>query len=71
MFVEYGQYDAVGLAELIKSGKVDAKEILQTAVGAIEAENPRLNAVVIKLYDEGRRTPRRRCTAYPFSSKTS
>lgn len=54
MFSEYAQYDALGLAELIKKGEVEASEVLETAITMVEELNPALNAVVTKLYDEGR-----------------
>jgi amidase len=55
MFKEYRDFDALGLAELIRNKSVKAEEVLEAAIAAIEAVNPRLNAVVTTLYDEGRR----------------
>jgi amidase len=46
-----GDYDALGLAELVGKGAVHPRELLKAAVARIEAANPRLNAVVTKLYD--------------------
>lgn len=43
---EYTQYDAIGLAELIRSTDVSASEVIQTAMGLIEELNPSLNAVI-------------------------
>ena len=43
---EYSQYDATGLAELVKSGEVTAKELAQTALEGVEKVNPKLNAIV-------------------------
>ena len=43
---EYGQYDAVGLAGLIRSGDISAGEARRSAAQAIEAVNGALNAVV-------------------------
>jgi amidase len=53
-FREYETYDAVGLAELVRSGDVTATEVLDAAILRCEARNPALNAVVQKLYDHGR-----------------
>jgi amidase len=53
MFSEYTQYDAVGLAELIRKGEVEAREVLETAITLVEEMNPALNAVITKLYKEG------------------
>jgi amidase len=53
-FAEYVEYDGLGLAELIRGGQVSAPEVLEAAIGRIEKLNPRLNAVVTKVYDEAR-----------------
>ena len=52
-FAEYDRYDGLGLAELVKSGEVSARELALAAIERIEALNPRLNAVIHKLYDDG------------------
>jgi amidase len=49
---DYIEYDAVGLAQLIRSGQVSAHEVQQAARQAIEAVNPALNALVGELFDE-------------------
>src|SRR5437660_1104162 len=51
-FSEYSEYDAVGLAQLIKSGQVSAQEVQQVARQAILAVNPNLNALVGGLFEE-------------------
>jgi amidase len=43
---EYARYDALGLAELVAKKQISPKELARTAVSAIEAANPTLNAVV-------------------------
>ncbi len=53
-FAEYEQYDALGLAALIKAGEVSAPEVLEAAIERIEARNPALNAVVLRLDDSAR-----------------
>lgn len=50
----YNLYDAVGLAQLVRSGQVTPAELLDEAIRRAEALNPQLNAVVIKMYDEAR-----------------
>ena len=52
-FAEYDQYDGLGLAELVKRRDVSARELALTAIERIDAVNPRLNAVIHKLYDDG------------------
>ncbi|HZO73928.1 MAG TPA: amidase [Ktedonobacteraceae bacterium] len=49
---EYSEYDAVGLAHLIKSGQVSAQEVQQLARQALLAVNPTLNALVGGLFEE-------------------
>jgi amidase len=48
---EYAAYDALGLAELVSRKEVSARELTETAVAAIEAANPVINAVV-ELYPD-------------------
>lgn len=51
MFKEYTQYDAMGLAELVYSGKVSAKELLEAATARANKLNPKLNAIIHR-FDE-------------------
>ncbi len=55
-FGEYENYDALGLADLVRRRQVAAEELLEAAIIRVEARNPSLNAVVMKLYDYGRQT---------------
>ncbi len=50
-FKEYGEYDALGLAGLVKRGEVSPVEILEEAIAKIEKLNPKINAVITKAYD--------------------
>jgi amidase len=43
---EYARYDGLGLAELLARKEVSAKELAETALRAIQAVNPQLNAVL-------------------------
>jgi amidase len=43
---EYAAFDALGLAHLIAVGEVSPREVARVAMQAIEAINPRVNAVV-------------------------
>ena len=54
-FTEYRQYDALGLAELVRSKQVSAEELMEIAIARTEQVNPAINAVVHKMYEEGRR----------------
>ncbi|WP_216827662.1 amidase [Alkalihalobacterium elongatum] len=48
----YKSYDALGLAELVKSKQVQPKELLEQAIQVIEQQNPHLNAVIHKMYEQ-------------------
>ncbi len=45
-FTEYGRYDALGLAELVRSGQVSPTELLDEALSRVAAVNPQINAVI-------------------------
>jgi amidase len=51
---EYLDYDAIGLAELVRSGRVSARELIDTAIARAEAVNPAINAIVLKDYQAAR-----------------
>ena len=53
-FAEYEQYDALGLADLVRRKEVTPDELLEAAVERVEARNPAVNAVTMKLYDYAR-----------------
>ena len=46
MFKEYGQYDALGLAELIRSAEVTSTEVLEAAIARANEINPAINAII-------------------------
>jgi amidase len=52
---DYGRFDALGLAELVRRRQVSAGELLEEAIARNERVNPRLAAVVTPLYDDARR----------------
>ena len=54
-FPDYTHYDGVGLAELVRAKEVAPGELVEEAVGRIEALNPQLNAVIHAMYDTARR----------------
>ena len=51
---EYSNYDAIGLADLVRRREVTAAELVEAAIERIERHNPALNAVVYKAYDLAR-----------------
>ena len=54
-FEEYIQYDALGLAELIRKGAVSQAEVLEVAIDRAEEVNPRINAVIYQMYEQARK----------------
>jgi amidase len=43
---EYAQFDALALADIVRKGKVTAKELAAVALQGIEKVNPRLHAII-------------------------
>jgi amidase len=54
MLKEYDEYDAVGLAQLVRNGEVSPEELLETAIARVEQRDRAVNAVVARLYDHAR-----------------
>jgi amidase len=54
-FKEYGSFDAVGLADLVRKKEVTPKELLDEAVARTAKVDPQINAVVVKHYDHAER----------------
>jgi amidase len=50
-FKEYGNFDAIGLADLVRKKQVSASELLDEAVARTARVDPEINAVVVKHYD--------------------
>ena len=57
-FADFARFDGLGLAELVRRGEVAPIELVEEAIARIEARNPALNAVVLKLYDSARAAAR-------------
>ncbi len=53
-FKEYGEYDALGLAELVRKGEVSAADLLDEAISRCERVNLDINAVITPMYDVAR-----------------
>jgi amidase/6-aminohexanoate-cyclic-dimer hydrolase len=49
-FKEYGDYDGMGLAELVRKKQVSARELLDEAIARTTRVDPQINAVVVKGY---------------------
>ena len=54
MSEELARLDATAQADLVRRGEASPQELVDVAIERIEASNGELNAVIHKLYDEGR-----------------
>jgi amidase/6-aminohexanoate-cyclic-dimer hydrolase len=64
---EFMAHDGLGLADLVRRGRVSAAELLDVAITIVEARNPELNAVVSRLYDQARSAIAAGLPAGPFT----
>src|SRR5215212_9515702 len=48
---DFSSHDALSLADLVRTKQVSARELITASIENIEALNPRLNAVIHKMYD--------------------
>ena len=60
-------FDAMGLAELIRTGQVTPREVLDDAIRKIETINPTLNAIVLKTFDRAQQRASRPLGRGPFA----
>ena len=51
---EYFSYDALGLAELVRTKQISSTELLEVAIALTEKLDPKLNAVPIKHFELAR-----------------
>ena len=65
-FSDYDKYDGLGLAELIRKKKVSPGELVEEAISRIETHNPKINAVVHKLYERARTAAKGKLPDGPF-----
>lgn len=63
---EFSQLDAIAMADLVATGKVQPIELVDAAIERIERLNPNLNAVVTPLYGQARDGARSELPAGPF-----
>ena len=66
-FKEYGNYDAVGLAELVRKKQISATELLDEAIARTAKVDPQINAVVVKHYDYARQQIDKGLSDGPFT----
>lgn len=63
---EYASHDAVGLAERVRAGEVAPVELVDLAIEAIEAIDPKLNAVIHRCFERAREEARGHLPDGPF-----
>ena len=66
-FPEYDRYDALALAELVRQGQITPLELCEEAIKRIEGINPKINAVVTPMYEQGRRAASGSLPGGPFA----
>jgi amidase len=66
-FKDYGSYDGVGLADLVRNREVSPKELLDEAILRTLKVDPQLNAVVVKHFDYAERQIDRGLPEGPFT----
>lgn len=65
-YTDYGKVDGLGLADLVRRKKISPAELVEEAIKRIEAHNPKLNAVVLPLYERARKMAKGRLPEGPF-----
>lgn len=63
---DYEDYDALGLAELVKRGETSAGALLDAAIERVEARDGALGAVVIRCFEEARKAIAEGLPSGPF-----
>jgi amidase/6-aminohexanoate-cyclic-dimer hydrolase len=66
-FKEFGNYDALGLAELMRSKQVSPAELLEEAIARTAKVDPKINAVVVKHEDYARKQIESGLPSGPFT----
>jgi amidase len=66
-FKEYGNYDAVALADFVRRKEVTAKELLEEAIARTAKVDREINAVVVKHFDYAERQIARGLPEGPFT----
>jgi len=64
-FDDYVKRDGLALAELVMKKEVTASEVLECAIARAEAVNPKLNAIIIPMYDIARERAKQKVD-WPF-----
>ncbi len=62
----YESLDALGLADLVAKGEAGAEDLLETAIALAEERDPKLNSIVIPMYEQARDAIRQGLPDGPF-----
>ncbi|HFE44872.1 MAG TPA: amidase, partial [Nannocystis exedens] len=65
-FSEYSDYDALGLAALVRRGEVHPSELLEACLERIDRWNPELGAVVLRIDHLARKAAESELPEGPF-----
>jgi amidase len=65
-FPEFHKYDGMGLSELVRTKQVSPSELVEEAISRIEQHNPRINAVIYKMYAQARKAAQEPLPDGPF-----
>ena len=65
-FPEFHKYDGLGLSELVRTKQISPDELTEEAIRRIEAQNPKINAVIYKTYDQARKVAQSNLPDNPF-----
>ncbi len=66
-FKEYGRYDGLGMAGLVRKKEVSPAELCEEAISRIEKLNPALNAVITPMFDLARNDIEKGLPEGPFT----
>jgi amidase len=65
-FPEFHKYDGLGLAGLVRTKQISPTELIEEAISRIEAHNPKINAVIYRMYDQARKVAQGKLPDGPF-----
>ena len=66
-FSDYANCDGLGLAELVRRKKVSPLDLVDEAIARIEIHNPKINAVVLRMYERAREKAKGKLPEGPFT----
>lgn len=59
---KYKDYDGLGLADLVKKKEVQPLELVEEAIRLTDSLNPKMNAVINKMYEQARNSAGQKLT---------